>query len=81
MEGTEVKMGKAEFITRFVLWITCALIVPFTYVAIEYGIFKNKEATKALSGWGIVALIVVGIVAISVFAEIRKALPRHILTI
>lgn len=50
-------MSNKEFITRFVLWAIFACAMPFTFIAWRYDLF-TKVSKVSLSGWGIIALII-----------------------
>ena len=68
------KMTRKEFWIRFGVWIFFAVIVPFTYIAVAYGIFEAKETT--LSGWGVVALIFVIAMLMYIVKQAKAGLPR-----
>lgn len=72
---SESKMSKKQFWIRFSIWFALAVAVPFSYIAVEYGLFGTKEQHTTLSGWGVVALIFVAIMLISIFRQTMKGLP------
>lgn len=49
---------KTVFITRLILWITFAAVLPFLFIALRYGIFTNQSQFK-LTGWGFIAIIII----------------------
>ena len=69
------KMGKAEFWIRFVLWLGLAVIAPFAYICVSFGIFESKDTTTTLSGWGVIAVIFLCIMLLIVVNNVRKGLP------
>lgn len=76
MEEEVRKMSMAEFWIRFVAFFLLAVVAPFTFLAISYGIFDNKEGESvSLSGWGILGLAICAIVIISILSQAKKGLP------
>lgn len=85
MEATETKKEKKSlfewckdhpktvFIVRFILWATCAAILPFIFIAWRYDIFSPASKLK-LTGWGFIAIIIVAIFLISLIKYIYKGL-------
>lgn len=49
---------KSVFWIRFVIWALFAAVLPFLFIAFRYGIF-DKLSSISISGWGLVAIIIV----------------------
>ena len=64
---------KTVFAVRFVLWCTFAAILPFIFIALRYGIFQSSSKIK-LTGWGIIALIIVIVFLITLLKYLYKGL-------
>ena len=64
---------KTTFATRAVTWFTFAAILPFLFIAFRYGIFKST-GTIALSGWGIIAVIIFAAVLIGLLNYLRQGM-------
>lgn len=64
---------KTVFITRALIWATLAMVLPFVFIAYRYGLFRDAGAIS-LSGWGIIAVIIVVVFAFTVVGYIRKGL-------
>lgn len=69
------KMSAAEFWIRLAVFVALALVAPFTFLAVSYGIFDPKDTQGvSLSGWGIFGLIVCGIVVVSILRQAKRGL-------
>ena len=68
---------KTVFGIRVALWITFAGILPFSFIAWRYGIFQPESKIK-LSGWGIIGIIIVIVVAITLASYIYKGMKQGI---
>lgn len=64
---------KATFWTRFVAWAILACVLPFSFIAYRFQLFKAVSKVQ-ISGWGIFAVLIVAVFAISVFRYIKLAL-------
>lgn len=64
---------KSIFITRAIAWAILAAGLPFAFIAWRYGIFR-QQTTIAITGWGIIAIIIVGIFLITLASYVRKGL-------
>lgn len=73
-EESEKKMSKKEFWIRFAVWFLIAVAAPFAYVCVRFGIFTNTEPTTKVSGWGIIAFVFLGIMAVKIIRSARKGL-------
>ena len=82
MENEENKKGfkawcenhsKTVFTVRLILWVTFSAILPFIFIAWRYGIFKSSSKIS-LSGWGIIAVIIILVFAITLIAYLYKGM-------
>ena len=64
---------QATFITRAIAWSIFAGGLPFAFIAWRYGIFKD-QGTIAISGWGILGIVILGIFFFSLANYIRKGM-------
>ena len=64
---------KTIFITRAVLWCIFAGILPFSFIAWRYGLFKGESSLK-LSGWGLFAIVLAAVFIISLCKYIYKGM-------
>ena len=64
---------KTIFITRFLAWATFACVLPFVFIAYRYGIFKDNNVI-ALSGWGIIVVIIILVFCLSLFSYIKQGM-------
>ena len=71
------KMSKKEFWIRFSLWVLFAIVAPIGFLAWRYGLFTLREGAKtSLNGWGILAVIILGIFFIYMIKEAKKGMPE-----
>jgi cation transport ATPase len=76
-EADSHKMSRKEFWIRFSLWISFAVIAPIGFLAWRYGLFTSSEGAKtSLNGWGILAVIILGIFFIYMIKEAKKGMPE-----
>lgn len=68
---------KTVFTIRFILWSLFAAILPFIFIAWRYGIFTSSSAIK-LSGWGIIAIIIVTLFIITLLKYLYKGMKFSI---
>ena len=68
---------KSVFITRAVTWAILAAGLPFAFIAWRYGIFK-EQSKIAISGWGVLALVIIIIFVLTLANYIRKGLKPGI---
>lgn len=64
---------KTVFVTRFILWTTCAAILPFSFIAWRYKIFTSNSQIK-LTGWGFIAIIILIIFFSTLIKYVYKGL-------
>lgn len=64
---------KSTFITRAILWAILAGGLPFAFIAWRYGIFKDSGSI-AISGWGIIGIVIAAIFVFVLAGYIRKGL-------
>lgn len=69
---------KTVFATRALAWAIFAMVLPFTFIAYRYGIFRSNN-TIAISGWGFIGIVIVVVFAITLFNYIRKGLEEGML--
>ena len=70
------KHEKAVFRLRLALWVAFAAVAPIVFIAIRFGVFTHKDAGYRLTGWGVIALIVLSVVMYSMIKEAMIGLPR-----
>lgn len=75
---TVAVMGNKEFITRLIAFIIAGCVLPFSFIAYRYDIFKSPHST--LTGVGFLAIILVLIFAIYVLKMVKKAHPHTMTT-
>lgn len=68
---------KTIFITRFILWTTFAAVLPFVFIAWRYDIFTSESKIK-LTGWGLIAIIIVIVFLSTLIKYIYKGLQPGI---
>ncbi len=66
---------KTTFATRAVAWFTFAAVLPFLFIAFRYGIFKS-QGTIALSGWGIIGVIIFAAVLIGLIGYLKQGMKE-----
>lgn len=64
---------RAVFLTRAFAWAVFAAGLPFAFIAWRYGIFKN-QGTIAISGWGMIGIIIVGCFVLALVNYVRQGL-------
>lgn len=64
---------KSVFATRALVWTVFAMVLPFLFIAFRYGIFEKSD-TIALSGWGIIGVIIVLVFCLSLFSYIKQGM-------
>lgn len=64
---------KSFFAIRCTLWVLFAAILPFAFIAWRYGIFTSESQIK-LTGYGIVAIIIVIVFIITLLRYLYKGL-------
>lgn len=62
---------KSFFWVRFVLWVICGAVLPFLFIALRFNIFK-KASSLSLSGWGIIAVLIVAIFILVLIRYLKK---------
>lgn len=70
------KMTAKEFWVRLVIWVIFAAVIPVAYIAAKYKIFTAKDESYKLTGWGIIAIIIVAVFLISLIKEVLAGLPK-----
>lgn len=64
---------KVKFWIRFVLWTTLACILPVVFIAFRFQLFEGKKIS--ISGFGVLAIIIVAIFMLTLIRYIRNGLP------
>lgn len=68
---------KTVFAIRFILWSIFAAILPFIFIAWRYGIFTAESKIK-LTGWGIIAVVIVIVFIITLFKYLYRGMKFSI---
>lgn len=68
-------MSKAQFWIRFAIWVSLAVVVPFVYIAVEFGLFTETTG-KSLSGWGLVAIVFASIMMLVILGQTKNSMPK-----
>ena len=63
---------RTVFLTRAILWLLCAAGLPFMFIAYRFELFKSVSKIQ-IGGWGLIAIIIVAVVAITVLRYIKAA--------
>ena len=67
---------KAIFLVRIVAFVLFACILPFAFIAWRFGLFSQSQGSSvALSGWGIIGIIIVLVFVIYVLKMLRRGQP------
>lgn len=69
---------KSVFAIRAITWFVFAAVLPFLFIAFRYGIFKST-GTIALSGWGIIAVVIVAAVLIGLLGYLKQGMREGML--
>lgn len=64
---------KTTFITRAIVWFMFAGILPFLFIAYRFQLFHSVSKIQ-IGGWGIIAIIILGVVVITFLKYIKAAL-------
>ena len=64
---------KTTFISRLTSWIILAGVIPFVLIAYRFELFK-KVNQMSISGWGIIAVIILAGVVLTVVKYVKLAL-------
>ncbi len=68
---------KTVFAIRFILWVIFSVVLPFVFIAWRYGIFTSSSTIK-LSGWGIIAVVIVIVFIITLIRYLYKGMKFSI---
>lgn len=60
------------FWTRFVLWASCACVLPFLFIAYRFRLFQNISKMN-VGGWGLIAILIVAIFALVLVKYVLNA--------
>lgn len=64
---------KAVFWARLGLWILCAGILPFLFIAWRFELFRTVSKFQ-VGGWGIIGIVIVAFVALTILKYVKLAL-------
>jgi len=67
------RMSVKRFWLQFIAFVAFAGVVPFLTINYYYDLFKERSST-AVSGWGMVSILVVGSVIVYILEMLLKAL-------
>lgn len=71
------RMSRKQFWIRFALWVVFAVVVPVAFLAWRYGLFSTREGSEtSMTGWGIVAIIIIAVFLLKLLNEAKKGLPE-----
>ena len=71
--------NKKVFIIRLVLFTIFSCIAPFLFIAFRYDLFR-KVSDMSLSGWGLIAILIVFFFAKYVLKMLKLGLPYSMFT-
>lgn len=64
------KNERTIFIVRIILWSLFACVIPVLFIGWRYDIF-NKVGSLQLSGWGLIAIIIIAVFLYAIVKYIR----------
>lgn len=72
---------KTIFLIRVILFMLFACILPFAFIAWRFGLFSQSQGSGvALSGWGIIGIIIVLVFVIYTLKMLRMGQPYSLFT-
>lgn len=75
------KRKKIIFLTRFILFVITACILPFSFIAWRFGLFSQSHGEQvALTGWGVIAIIIVMVFIIYTLKMLKQGQPYSMFT-
>lgn len=72
-------MDKKQFWSRFAIYIILCLVIPVGFLIWRFELFQ-KVSKISIGGWGLVAIIFIGIFFIKFIKSVKNGLPFSILT-
>lgn len=72
------KLSKEEkkiFLVRAIVWILFACVIPVLFIGFRYELFK-KTGELQLSGWGLIAIVIIFIFAITFVKYIKSGMAE-----
>lgn len=73
------KMSAKQFWIRFVIWVLIAIIAPIGFMFYKYDmivkVHTNESDSYSVTGWGVLACIIVAFFLLYVVKEARKGMP------
>lgn len=73
------KMSKKQFWIRLSFYILTGGILPFLFLVWRFNLF-SKVSKLSVGGWGLVAIIFIGVFFIKLIKSVRKGLPFSMLS-
>ena len=73
------KMSKKQFWIRLSFYILIGGILPFLFLVWRFNLF-SKVSKLSIGGWGLVAIIFIGVFFIKLIKAVRKGLPFSMLS-
>ena len=67
-------MSKKEFWIRLPIYALFLFVIPAVFLIIRFNLFQKISALN-IGGWGIVAILIVGLGFIKMMKEVKKGLP------
>ncbi len=72
---------KTIFLIRVILFMLFACILPFAFIAWRFGLFSQSQGSGvALSGWGVIGIIIVLVFVIYTLKMLRMGQPYSLFT-
>lgn len=68
------KMSSKAFISRLAVYIIFGAIIPVAFLCWRFKLFE-KVSKVSISGWGLIAIIVISVFFIKLLKAIKKGLP------
>ena len=73
------KMSKKQFWMRFSIYVLFGGILPFLFLVWRFNLF-SKVSKLSIGGWGLVAIIFIGVFFIKLIKSVKKGLPFSMLS-
>lgn len=68
------KISTKAFVSRLVIYIIFGAVIPAGFLCWRFKLF-DKVSKVSISGWGLIAIIVVGVFFLKLLKAIKKGLP------
>lgn len=73
-EKEEIK-AKKVFIARTILFAIFGCVLPFVFIAWRFEIFSNGGSRVSLTGWGVIAIIIVFFFVVYCLKILKNSIP------